>query len=84
MSHESARWSMVFQEVRRQAARHLQDAGIELPDRDGVWYDVKEGMDRSSELEPVNDSGAWQQLQWLNAFQVLVGIAGSCQPCAGH
>eukprot|EP00884_Botryococcus_braunii_P018866 jgi/Botrbrau1/5663/Bobra.0071s0009.1 len=71
MSRDSVRWFSVLEEVRRQAARHLQAAGVELPERDGVWYDVKEGMDRSSSLEPVGDSAAWQQLQWLNAFQVL-------------
>jgi hypothetical protein len=65
-------WSLVLEEVRRQAARTLQSAGIQAPETDGVWYDVAEGMNRSTELDSVDENGAWQQLQWLNAFQVLV------------
>jgi hypothetical protein len=65
-------WCLVLEEVRRQAARNLQSAGIQAPETDGVWYDVAEGMNRSTELDSVDENGAWQQLQWLNAFQVLV------------
>lgn len=72
MPGDISRWWLVLKEVRRQAARHLQAAGLKELEGDGVWYDVKESMNIPSDLEPVADSGRWQQLQWLNAFQVLV------------
>lgn len=77
MSRDTNRWWLILKEVRRQAARHIQAAGLKELEGDGVWYDVKESMNvPSGDLEPVADSGRWQQLQWLNAFQVLVRRIG--------
>ena len=67
-------WCLVLEEVRRQAASALAAAGVQGPETDGVWYDVAEGMDRSADPEQVDENGAWQQLQWLNAFHVLVTL----------
>ncbi len=35
-------------------------------------YDVAEGTIETSDLETVDESGAWRGLQWLNAFEILV------------
>ncbi|KAK9832071.1 hypothetical protein WJX81_004065 [Elliptochloris bilobata] len=65
------RWLATLAEVRRQAARVAEAAGVQAPDADGTWFDVCEGGDTAPELVSVDASGAWHSQQWLNAFCVL-------------
>ena len=67
-------WLATLAEVRRQAARVAAIAGVQPPETDGTWYDVAAGRVETSDLETLDESGAWRGLQWLNAFEVLVGI----------
>ncbi len=66
-------WLATLAEVRRQAARVAAIAGVQPPETDGTWYDVAAGRVETSDLETLDESGAWRGLQWLNAFEVLVG-----------
>lgn len=65
-------WLATLAEVRRQAARVAAIAGVQPPETDGTWYDVAAGRVETSDLETLDESGAWRGLQWLNAFEVLV------------
>lgn len=66
-------WLATLAEVRRQAARVAVMAGVQPPETDGNWYDVAAGSVETSDLETLDESGAWRGLQWLNAFEILVG-----------
>ena len=59
-------------QVRRQAARAAVLAGVQPPESDGQWYDVAEDRTETSDLETLDETGAWRGLQWLNAFEILV------------
>jgi len=50
--------------------------GVQAPDTDGVWFDVREGRDVAPAEDCVEASGAWHAQQWLNAFCVLVRELG--------
>ena len=47
-------------------------AGVQPPESDGQWYDVAEDRTETSDLETLDETGAWRGLQWLNAFEILV------------
>ena len=47
-------------------------AGVQPPESDGQWYDVAEDRTETSDLETLDETGAWRGLQWLNAFDILV------------
>lgn len=64
-------WTRVLQEVRRQAARVAAAAHVQLPDVDGVWFDVQEA-EPAVTTSSVRQAEAWHQQQWLVAFEVLV------------
>lgn len=66
-------WLATLAEVRRQAARVATLSGVQPPETDGTWYDVAAGSVETSDLETLDESGAWRGLQWLNAFEILVG-----------
>ena len=65
-------WLATLAEVRRQAARVAALSGVQPPETDGTWYDVAAGSMETSELDTLDESGAWRGLQWLNAFEILV------------
>ncbi len=65
-------WLATLAEVRRQAARVASLSGVQPPETDGTWYDVAAGSLENSDLETLDESGAWRGLQWLNAFEILV------------
>lgn len=69
-------------QVRRQAARAAVLAGVQPPESDGQWYDVAEDRTETSDLETLDETGAWRGLQWLNAFEILVNSSPSSLP--GH
>ena len=46
---------------------------MQPPETDGQWYDVAEERTETSDLETLDETGAWRGLQWLNAFEILVG-----------
>ena len=48
------------------------DTGVQPPETDGQWYDVAEERTETSDLETLDETGAWRGLQWLNAFEILV------------
>ena len=50
-------------------------AGVQPPESDGQWYDVAEDRTETSDLETLDETGAWRGLQWLNAFEILVSGA---------
>lgn len=51
--------------------------GVQAPDTDGVWFDVREGRNVAPAEDCVEASGAWHAQQWLNAFCVLVRELGA-------
>lgn len=67
-------WLATLAEVRRQAARVATISGVQPPETDGTWYDVAAGSVETSDFETLDESGAWRGLQWLNAFEILVGL----------
>ena len=96
MSETAVQWLATLSEVRRQAARAAVLAGVQPPESDGQWYDVAEDRTENSDLETLDETGAWRGLQWLNAFEILVGCHTSsyfiilspiifcAPPCALH
>ena len=70
-------WLRVLQEIRRQAARVAAAAHVQLPDVDGVWFDVQEA-EPAVTTTSVQHAEAWHQQQWLVAFEVLVSPASRC------
>ena len=72
MSETAQPWLATLSEVRRQAARAAVLAGMQPPESDGQWYDVAEDRTETSDLETLDETGAWRGLQWLNAFEILV------------
>ncbi len=76
MSEAAQQWLATLSEVRRQAARAAVLAGVQPPESDGQWYDVAEDRTETSDLETLDETGAWRGLQWLNAFEILV--SGQC------
>ena len=72
MSEAAQQWLATLSEVRRQAARAAVLAGVQPPETDGQWYDVAEDRTETSDLETLDETGAWRGLQWLNAFEILV------------
>ena len=57
-------------------------AGVQPPETDGQWYDVAEDRTETSDLETLDETGAWRGLQWLNAFEILVRGLPVRQACA--
>jgi hypothetical protein len=55
-------------------------AGVQTPESDGTWYDLGEGRTETSDLETLDESGAWRGLQWLNAFEILVCLSSHACP----
>ncbi len=84
MSDTAVQWLATLSEVRRQAARAAVLAGVQPPESDGQWYDVAEDRTATSDLEALDETGAWRGLQWLNAFEILVGRATSACSFRSH
>ena len=82
MSEAAQQWLATLSEVRRQAARAAVLAGVQPPETDGQWYDVAEDCTETSDLETLDETGAWRGLQWLNAFEILVRGLPVRQACA--
>ena len=62
-------WLAVLAEIRQQVAH----AAKEDSKANGSWVDLAEGTSALPPHEPVTQR--WQQQQWQNAFEVLVGPA---------
>ena len=82
MSEAAQQWLATLSEVRRQAARAAVLAGVQPPETDGQWYDVAEDRTETSDLETLDETGAWRGLQWLNAFEILVRGSSVTRACA--
>ena len=74
-------WLKVLQEVRRQASRVAAAAHVQLPDVDGVWFDVQ-GAEPAVATASVQQAEAWHQQQWLVAFEVLVRFTSPAELAA--